>query len=403
MTPTEAPYMERYYEPGWLQRTLVAAADGAPQAEMPPAAEPLPPPPPSDGGFDFDNPTLAAPPGQGLSVGPLTNLVFGGTLDYRFLFSREMPEGMFAIHVNELFLTTNVGDHVSILAEQLLVTSDLGTPVGQDHGFAYVTLSELPILPSGTAFRIGRMRLKYGVDAKLDAPANPLRTPEYRTIGQISDRAIEVSGFAGPIDYVAAVAQGPDTLLADVVGSDGDVAGTVKVAAENMSRPVMGRVGTGFSGVVPNVGVSGWYGANYPVHALDGFSNDDDMLFGGQIDRHSLVPKLRTSADARWSIWRLKFAGEYTWGLDDPAGAARVVQAAYGRVDLAVIPQHLAVHAQYDWFADGYGASLGTAGLAATVFVSEESWVRLFAQGTDTFLSSGTGGFLVGSQFLVAF
>jgi hypothetical protein len=383
--------MERHYEPGWVERAVIAAAD-----------EPLPPPPPPDE-LDLENPVLAPPPEPGLAVGPFTNLVFGGTLDYRFVFPREMPEGMFAIHVNELFLTTNVGDHVSILAEQLLVTSDLGTPVGQDHGFAYVTLSELPLLPSGMAIRIGRVRLKYGVDAKLDAPANPLRTPEYRTIGQISDRAIELSGFAGPIDYVLAVAQGPDFVLADVVDGNGNVAGAIRVDAENMSRPVFARIGTGFSGSAPNVGLSGWYGANYVVRALDGFSGGEDMLFGGAIDRHTLVDKLRASADARWNVWRLKLAAEYTWGLDDPGGDALGVQAAYGRADLIVLPRRLSAQVQTDWFADGRGASVGAVGLGATAFVSEESWVRLFAQASDALLTTGEGGFVAGSQLLFAF
>ena len=121
------------------------------------------------------------------------------------------------------------------------------------------------------------------------------------------------------------------------------------------------------------------------------------------MDRHSLVEKVRASVDARWSIWRLKLAGEYTWGLDDPGASARTVQSAYGRADVVVVPRRLSLHGQYDWFADGYGASIGTASLAATVLLSDESWVRPFVQASDRLLSSGDGGFLAGSQFLVAF
>ena len=405
MTPVDAPYMERYYHPGWLERSAMAVAEGDP---VPSPVAPLPPPPPpdapaDDGGLDLDTPALApVPSNEGLSAGPLSNLVFGGTLDYRFLFSKEMPEGMFAVHVNELFLTTNVGDHITILAEQLLVTSDLGTSVGQDHGFVYMTISNLQFLPPGMALRVGRMRLKYGVDAKLDAPANPLRTTEYRTLGQLSDRAIEVAGFIGPVDYVVSVSQGPDYVLQDVIGADGQVAGAIKVDAENRSRPVQGRVGTTFHGVVPNFGLSGYYGKNYDVHVLHGFDGSDDMLFGGEIDRHTLVLKQRASADVRWDVWKLRFAGEYTLGRDLLAGDDRVVQGIYARADLSLVPRRLSMQLQYDRFADGRADPVDTGSVSVTGLINDESWLRGFVQ-AEPGVFTGDGGWLAGSQLLVAF
>lgn len=403
IVPEDAPYMERYYHPAWLQRAAVAAANGSP-IPSPVATTPLPPPPPAEGGLDLDAPSLAPPPGEGLSVGPLSNLVFGGTLDYRFLFPKEMPEGMFAVHVNELFLTTNIGDHVTVLAGQLLVTDDLGTPVGQDHGFVYVTVSNLKFLPPGMAIRVGRMRLKYGIDARLDAPANPLRTPEYRTLGQLSDRAIELAGFVGPIDYVVSVSQGPTSVLVDVVGAAGTPAGSIVVDAENMSRPVQARVGTNFRGGVPNFGLSGYYGKNYEVRALDGFQGGEEMLFGGEIDRHTLILKQRASADARWDVWKLRFAGEYTLGRDltDAGEPEATVQAFYGRADVNLVPRRLAMQIQYDRFDDGYQAPVDTASLSVTGFINDESWIRAFAQVNPSTVASG-GGWLAGSQFLVAF
>lgn len=376
-----------------------------------PATDPLTPPP-EGGTLDLDAANLAPPPaqggaaaaGSGLSAGPFSNIVFGGTLDYRFLFPKDMPEGMFMIHVNELFLTTNIGDHLSILAEQLLLTSDLGTTVGQDHGFVYVTISNLPVLPDGTAFRIGRLRMRYGIDSKLDGPANPLRTPEYRTIGTLSDRALEMAGYIGPIEYAAAVTQGPDFLLRYAVAANGELIGPIKTDAMNSSHPLFVRLGTDFKGATPNFGVSGFYGKGYPVLANDGFQAGDTMLFGGAIEQTRLVLKERISVDGRWNVWRLKLAGEYTAGRDRDGGE-KTVQAWYARADLSVVPQRLTTQLQYDRFDDGRPSSqtMGSLGIGITAPITEESWLRLIGQGNEKLLVGRKGSWLAGSQLLFAF
>lgn len=434
----------RFWRPGWLQRHLLAVDDpptkpasppnpspslknakaGEPTPARPPVLTPPPPPPPGPekssglepppsggeaGGLNLDTPQLGSPPassgGGGAAPGGGTgSIVFGGTLDYRFLFPKEMPKGMYMIHVNELFITTNIGDHISILAEQLLLTSETTSSVGLDHGFVYAIFSNLPILPEGSAIRVGRMRLRYGIDAKLDAPANPLRTPEYRTIGILSDRAVELSGYFGSFDYVAAISMGPDFELREVVGPTGQIAGTIKAPTDPSFHPIFVRLGTNFSGR-PNLGVSGYYGDTYPVLAADGFQAGDSMLFGGFLDQSRQIRKERLSLDARWDYWKLKLAGEVTIGRDREDTRKPTVQAYFARADLAIKPQKWTAQLQYDYFDDGRPETpnIGAASAALTYNLTDESWLRAFGQGNQRLLRGERAAWLLGTQMLMAF
>ena len=377
------------------------AADGL---EPPPGADGLEPPP--GGGLSLDDPDLgAAPGGASAGGGGAGNIVVGGTLDYRVLVPSDMTTGMFEIHVNELFVTTNIGDHIAILAEQLLLTSELGTSAGQDHGFVYATFSELPFLAKGMAIRVGRMRLRYGIDAKLDGPANPLRVPEYRTLGVVSDRALEVSGYYGPIEYVAAVAMGPDFVLADAVGVDDAVIGTIKVPSDAGFHPLYARVGTDFESTRPNLGLSGFYGDTYPVLAAPGFQAGDAMLFGGFLDQHRVIRKARAAIDLRWNWQKLKFAGEYTIGRDRDDTGRSTVQAYYARADYALRPQKMTLQLQYDRFDDGRPASraVGAVGAAFTYNLTDSGWLRTFAQANQRLVVDQDAPWLAGTQLLLAF
>lgn len=364
-----------------------------------------PPPGGGDTGLSLDNPDLGAPPAGAAPTSGLGNIVIGGTLDYRVLVPSDMTAGMYEIHVNELFITTNIGDHIAILAEQLLLTSELGTTAGQDHGFVYATFSELPFLAKGMAIRFGRMRLRYGIDAKLDGPANPLRNTEYRTLGVLSDRALELGGFYGPIEYVAAIAMGPDFVLADAVGTMGTVIGTIKVPNDPTLHPIYARVGTDFQGTRPNIGLSGFYGDTYPVLAADGFQAGEAMLFGGAIDQHRVIRKWRTSIDVRWNWKKFKFAGEYTIGRDREDTGRSTVQAYFARVDYAVRPQKMSLQLQYDRFDDGRPGSrtVGSPGAAFTYNITEGSWLRAFAQVNERLLTGESAPWLAGTQLLMAF
>ena len=131
-------------QPGGLEPTApvtdpLEPPPGAAPLEPPPGAEPLEPPPGGDEpGLALDSPDLAAPPAASGSAEPgAGGIVVGGTLDYRVFVPSDMTQGMYEIHVNELFVTTNIGDHIAILAEQLLLTSELVSNVVQHAHTAF--------------------------------------------------------------------------------------------------------------------------------------------------------------------------------------------------------------------------------------------------------------------------
>ena len=94
-------------------------------------------------GFDFDNPNLDKPQekknGNDISLGSFGGLNLGVLFDVRYLVIGDHSPGT-VIHVNELNITGNIGDNISILAEQLLPTSRLSgieDEIGDDHGFVF--------------------------------------------------------------------------------------------------------------------------------------------------------------------------------------------------------------------------------------------------------------------------
>lgn len=302
-------------------------------------------------GLQLESPTLAPPPSSGPSLGPFTNINIGGTLDYRFLIPTNGESPSLGIHVNELFLTTNIGDNISILAEQLLLTSDLETVVGQDHGFVYAIFTNLPGLPSDLAIKVGRIRFRYGIDAVSDAPVNPARDLVYKNLGFISDKGIEFAGYYGDFDYSAAVLMGPDFITKEVLGPGGAVAGEIKTNAENNNRPVAVRVGYESPWEVKG-GLSFFWGKAYRFVNAPVFDMDD-MLTSGFLDRSLLVLKRRASADLRYAIGRWDFMGEFTVGDEKEAGERIDVRGYYVRADYAVIPQKVKLLLQYDLWRDG--------------------------------------------------
>ena len=79
-------------------------------------------------GFDFENPNLDKPQekksGNDLQLGSFGGLNLGVLFDVRYLAIDGNSPGTL-VHVNELNITGNIGDNISILAEQLLPTSRL--------------------------------------------------------------------------------------------------------------------------------------------------------------------------------------------------------------------------------------------------------------------------------------
>lgn len=340
------------------------------QLEAPALEPPLPPAPPS--------------------LGPFTNINLGGTLDYRFLIPTNGDSPSLGIHVNELFLTTNIGDNITILAEQLLLTSDLETVVGQDHGFVYAIFTNLPLLPSDLALKVGRLRFRYGIDAVSDAPVNPARDLVYKNLGFISDKGVEVSGYYKDFDYTAAVLMGPDFISKEILGPGGIVSGEIKTNAENNNRPVAVRVGYESPWDL-KAGLSFFWGKAYR------FVNDpsfdmDDMLTNGFLDRSRLVLKRRTSLDLRYGIGKWDFSGEVTAGDEREAGETIKVRGYYIRADYLVIPQKVKLLLQYDLWRDGLIATRDdgviTGGL--TYNPLDQVTLRLLALVSDATFSDGS-------------
>ena len=314
-------------------------------------------PPADEEGLQLEAPALAPVPSatDAPSLGPFTNINFGGTLDYRFLVPTNGDSPSLGIHVNELFLTTNIGDNITILAEQLLLTSDLETVVGQDHGFVYAIFTNLPLLPSDLALKVGRLRFRYGIDAVSDAPVNPARDLVYKNLGFISDKGLEVSGYHGDFDYTAAVLMGPDFISQEVLGPGGVVTGEIKIGVENNNRPVAVRLGYESPWDL-KIGLSAFYGKAYRF--VNGPMFDmDDMLTNGFLDRSRLVLKRRASLDLRYGIGKWDFSGEVTLGDERDAGETIKVRGYYIRADYLVIPQKVTLSLQYDLWRDGLTAT----------------------------------------------
>lgn len=251
------------------------------------------------------------------------NLVFGGALDIRRITHGQdlVPDGSnwntgtTLIHVAEFVVTTNVGDHVSVLGEQLLTTSPLGTQVADDHGFIYAILTGLPILPKGASLKIGRFRHAFGIDTKSDAAANPLYNLVRRNIGFISDRGLQLNGYIGPVAYVASLADGPDSLRTVTdgtvesgirIGPHGSGGGILK-PIQNNSPPVFLHVNGTFSLLGKRIWLGGSYfdGNSYPFNPNNGDVNPSTLSY-----------KRRFGLATNFKIWRLDLAAEWVRGMD---------------------------------------------------------------------------------------
>ena len=251
------------------------------------------------------------------------DLVFGGALDIRRIVqgtdlapdSSNWSTGTTLVHVAELVVTTSVGDHVSVLGEQLLTTSPLGTQVADDHGFVYAILTGLPVLPKGASLKVGRFRHAFGIDTKSDAAANPLYNLVRKNIGFISDRGLQLNGYIGPVAYVLSLADGPDSLR---VVTDGTVESGIRIGPHgsgggilkpirNNSPPVFLHV----NGTLSVLGKRIWLGGSY----FDGNSYPFNPN-NGDVNPSTLSYKRRFGFATNFKIWRLDFAAEWVRGTD---------------------------------------------------------------------------------------
>ena len=275
--------------------------------------------------FSFDEPDAATEETGGLNLlsDAFGNLVFGGALDIRRITRGQdlLPDsgnwdtGTTLIHVAEFVVTTSVGEHISLLGEQLLTTSPLGTQVADDHGFVYAILTGLPVLPKGAALKIGRFRHTFGIDTKSDAAANPLYNLVRKNIGFISDRGMQLNGYVGPIAYVLSLADGPDSLRTVTegtvasgihIGPHGSGGGVVKPIRNN-SPPVFLHL----NGTLALLGKRIWLGTSY----FDGNSYPFNPV-NGDVNPSTLVYKRRVGVATNFKVWRVDIAAEWTRGTD---------------------------------------------------------------------------------------
>ena len=255
--------------------------------------------------------------------GAFSNLIFGGALDIRRMTRGQdlIPDrdnwdsGTTLIHVAEFVVTTSVGDHVSILGEQLLTTSPLGTQVADDHGFVYAILTGLRVLPKGASLKIGRFRHAFGIDTKSDAAANPLYNLVRKNIGFISDRGLQLNGFVGPISYVLSLADGPDSLR---TVTDGTVTSGLRIGPHGSGggilRPIRNNsppVFVHLNGTLPVFGKRFWLGASY----FDGNSYPFNAI-NGDVNPSTLVYKRRFGLATNFKMWKFNLAAEWVRGKD---------------------------------------------------------------------------------------
>ncbi len=295
------------------------------------------------------------------------NLVFGGALDVRrvtrgkdLLPNRNSWDtGTTLIHVAEFVLTTSVGEHVSVLGEQLLITSPLGTQVADDHGFVYAILTGLPVLPKGASLKIGRFRHAFGIDTKSDAASNPLYNLVRKNIGFISDRGLQLNGYVGPVAYVLSLADGPDSLRTVTdgtvesgvrIGPHGSGGGVLKPIRNN-SPPVFLHV----NGTLSLLGKRIWLGGSY----FDGNSYPFNPN-NGDVNPSTLFYKRRIGLATSFKIWRFDFAAEWVRGIDThlskytqtPGNRMKTVEGYYLHAEIP-LTETIDVRLKYDvWNPD---------------------------------------------------
>ena len=274
--------------------------------------------------FSFDDVDETQETGtSGLLDDAFGNLVFGGALDIRRITPGTdlVPDrsnwhsGTTLIHVAEFVVTTSVGEHISVLGEQLLTTSYLGTQVADDHGFVYAILTGLPVLPKGASLKVGRFRHAFGIDTKSDAAANPLYNLVRKNIGFISDRGLQLNGYVGPVAYVLSLADGPDSLRTVTdgtiesgirIGPHGSGGGILKPIRNN-SPPLFLHV----NGTLPILGKRIWLGGSY----FDGNSYPFNRN-NGDVDPSTLFYKRRVGLATNFKVWRFNLAAEWVRGTD---------------------------------------------------------------------------------------
>lgn len=339
-------------------------------------------------GFDFDSPNLDKPQEMkntnDVSLGSFGGLNLGVLFDVRYMAIEGNSPGTI-VHVNELNITGNIGDNISILAEQLLPTSRLSgieDQVGDDHGFVYAIFSNLPLLPSGTAFKIGRFRFKWGIDAVLDAPTNPIYPLTRKNLGFISDKGIELAGFFGDLDYTLGLADGPEYVEEVVEDSGGAPIGVINKSVRNNSLPLFLRVSTKFSS--SKIGISYFDGNSWAyTNFMSPMPNASKRARhpGGMADRSMLYYRKHGAIDYLVKWEKFDLALEYSQGVDQDSNMNLTynTRGYFSRLDYNIKPQSLSLQLQYDQYSDGRPGVKDEKSLSAGLqyFIHDQAFIRV--------------------------
>ncbi|MEY4064193.1 MAG: hypothetical protein RIR26_401 [Pseudomonadota bacterium] len=279
--------------------------------------------------LDFDAPTVepkkdAVIPQQ---LGPVSNITIGGAVDWRVIYTNGAKRPAAFIHVNELVVSANVGEHISVSAEQLLLTSELGTVVGQDHGFVVVSLVQLPFVPKGMSLKLGRFRGKYGLDAQVDSPANIFPSQELRSNGFVTDIGLGLDYAFSDFEWTFEVFNGPDYMSANN-----------QKAPFLVDRP---PVQTRFSYQPASnvkIGASALYGQTWDNQVEPTIL--DMGILGSRLETSRTIERRRFALDASLRTSFAEFYGEGIYGRDKgrlaqaPGKSFTVAKGALGRVDV---------------------------------------------------------------------
>lgn len=338
--------------------------------------------------LDFEAPNLDKPQEgknkNDVSLGSFGGLNFGVLFDVRYMVTGDNAPGTI-VHVNELNITGNIGDNISILAEQLLPTSRLSgseDQTGDDHGFVYAIFSNIPFLPAGTAFKIGRFRYKWGIDAVLDAPANPIYPLTRKNLGFISDKGMELSGFIGNVDFTLGMADGPEHVETNVLDASGNSIGVLNKSVKNNSLPLIFRLSTKISS--SKIGLSyfdgrSWGYTNFMARMPN--ASFKTRHPGGMADRSMLTYRQHGAIDyfVKWDKFDL--ALEYSKGSDHDSlmDSNYKTKGYFSRIDYAIKPQTLSVQLQFDQYDDGRPGVKDEKSLSTGIqfYLHDQAYIRI--------------------------
>lgn len=238
--------------------------------------------------LDFDEPSIQEKKETGIpgSIGPVTNIQIGGAIDWRVTYLSGSKRPVAFIHVNELVVSASVGQHISVSAEQLLLTSEMSTVIGQDHGFVVVSLAQLPFVPNGMSFKLGRFRGKFGTDAYTDSPANIFPSAALRSNAMVTDLGLG-------LDYT--LSNSLEAIVEVFNGADYKLINGRKTPFQTHSLPVQVRIVYQPSSRI-KFGLSGFVGETWD-NILSPEILDQGSL-GSQLDTSRTITRKRLGLDA---------------------------------------------------------------------------------------------------------